>query len=63
MISGLRRLQARFHFELVVVDVDGDPELERQHGAKVPVLMHGERELCHYGLDTVSVTAYLSNIR
>ena len=63
MISGLRRLQARFHFELAIVDVDSDPELQRRHGEKVPVLMHGERELCHAALEPVSVTAYLENFR
>ena len=63
MIEALRALQGLVHFDITVVDVDADPELERRHGMKVPVLMHGERELCHYRLDTAAVTAYLSEIR
>ena len=63
MIEALRGLQGLFQFKLAVVDVDADPELERRHGDKVPVLMHGERELCHFRLDPAAVTAYLSKIR
>ena len=63
MIEALHSLQGLMHFEVAVVDVDSDPELERRHGEKVPVLMHGERELCHYRLDTAAVTAFLKKIR
>ena len=63
MIEALRGLQGLVRFEIAIVDVDADPELERRHGDKVPVLMHGERELCHYRFETTVVTAYLSKIR
>jgi len=63
MIGALRRLQGLERFEIAVVDVDADPEFERRHGEKVPVLMHGKQELCHYRLETAKVTAYLSKIR
>lgn len=63
MIEALRGLQGLFAFQLAVVDVDSDPALGRRHGEKVPVLMHGERELCHFRLDSAAVTAYLSKIR
>lgn len=62
MIAGLQALQARHRFELRVEDVDSTPELERRYGELVPVLMHGERELCHYHLDAAAVTAYLAQI-
>jgi glutaredoxin len=62
MISGLRALQARHRFELAVVDVDPDPELEARFGEDVPVLLHGERELCRHRLDLAGVTDYLSGI-
>ena len=48
MIAALRNLQGRFAFEIRVVDVDSDASLERRFGELVPVLMHGDRELCHY---------------
>jgi thioredoxin reductase (NADPH) len=63
MIEALRGLQGLFPFEVVVVDVDSDPELEGRYGEKVPVLAHGDRELCHYRLEAAAVTAYLKKIR
>jgi hypothetical protein len=63
MIEALRALQGLFHFEIAVIDVDADPELERRHGNKVPVLMHDGCELCHYRIEPAIVTAYLSKIR
>ena len=63
MIEALRGLQGFFHFEIAITDVDADPELARRHGGKVPVLMHGGHELCHYHLDSTIVTAYLSKFR
>jgi len=63
MLAGLQELQARRPFELEVVDIDTRPALELRFGEIVPVLMHGERELCHYRLDAATVTDYLLNFR
>jgi hypothetical protein len=63
MIAALRTLQGHFAFELKVVDVDSDAALESALGEKVPVLMHGDQELCHYFLNEPVVTAFLSNLR
>lgn len=63
MIEALRALQGLFLFEIAVIDVDTDPELERRHGEKVPVLTHGGHELCHYRIEPAVVTAYLYKIR
>ncbi len=63
MLAGLQALQARQPFELTVIDVDSSPDLERRHGERVPVLMHGGRELCHYRLDAAAVTEYLRDFR
>ncbi len=63
MLAGLQAMQARLPFEVTVVDVDSDPVLEQRYGERVPVLLHGERELCHYHLDTPAVTDYLLNFR
>ena len=62
LIAGLRTLQARFPFDLTVVDIDRDAALHTRYGEDVPVLMHGERELCRHALDSSLVTDYLSKI-
>jgi hypothetical protein len=63
MMAALQVLQGRFAFKLLWVDVDSDSILESRLGDKVPVLMHDNRELCHYFLDEPVVTAYLLNLR
>jgi hypothetical protein len=63
MMAALQVLQGRFAFKLLWVDVDSDSILESRLGDKVPVLMHDDRELCHYFLDEPVVTAYLLNLR
>ena len=42
------------------IDVDRDPALEARWGTSVPVLLAGERELCHYRLDPAALAAYLA---
>ena len=42
-----------------LIDVDADPTLEARWGDKVPVLLSGEEELCHYRLDAVVVSRWL----
>ena len=59
MAAALAPLRAEFGFGLCVVDVDADEALEKRYGELVPVLMHGETELCHYFLDPVAVRSYL----
>jgi thiol-disulfide isomerase/thioredoxin len=63
MIAALQPLRSRFRFTLHIVDVDSDPRLEERYGEKVPVLMAGDSELCHYFLDLPAVTAVLAKIR
>jgi thioredoxin reductase (NADPH) len=60
MVAALRILQGRFAFELDVVDVDRHPELEARWGEKVPVLLEGESEICHYHLDAAALEARLA---
>lgn len=63
MLAGLQALQTRLPFAVTVIDVDSDPALEQRYGERVPVLLHGERELCHYHLNSAAVTDYLLNFR
>ena len=43
-----------------VIKINGDPELEQRYGARVPVLVAGDRELCHIRLDRQSVRNFLN---
>lgn len=63
MIAGLLGMQCGGNFELDVVDIDGEPGLERRYGDAVPVLACAGRELCRHFLDRAAVTAFLAEIR
>ena len=62
MIAGLRKLQARFRFEVDVVDVDRDAALAQRYGEDVPVLVADGRELCRHHLAGTQVTDYLARL-
>ena len=56
-------LAAEFNAVVTVVDVDAYPALEAKYDEMVPVLLHGETELCHYFLDEAKTREYLAEIR
>ncbi|MBL8478260.1 MAG: glutaredoxin family protein, partial [Sterolibacteriaceae bacterium] len=63
-LEALRGEAGVTHFEIEVIDIDTDPELEAKYNELVPVLVDGEgRELCHYFLDAAKVREYLGAIR
>lgn len=62
MRAALRPLEAEFGVAVAWVDVDSEAALEARFGERVPVLAHGERELCHYFLDETAVRAYLAQL-
>ena len=61
--AALAPIAAEFGIDVEVLDVDADEALEAKWGELVPVLLHGETELCHYFLDVAKVRDYLSQIR
>ena len=63
MIAALEQLRGRYDFDIEPVDIDRHPELEDKWGDKVPVLLDGERELCHYFLDVDVVDARLARMK
>ncbi len=52
MIAALQEMQVRSPqpFDVDIVDIDQHPALEIQWGDKVPVLLDGDTEICHYFL-------------
>ena len=63
MEVALQPILAHFGAVVQIVDVDADPQLEARYDELVPVLLHGDNELCHYFLDEPKVREYLSGIR
>lgn len=63
MEVALKPLVEEFGAMVRVVDVDADPALEAKYDELVPVLLHGETELCHYFLDEPKTREYLAGIR
>ena len=50
IIEGVRR---RFSFNLNVVNVESDPELEKRHGEHIPVVFINGDEAFRYHVDAV----------
>ncbi len=63
MLRHLVSLRAELGFELQQRDVDAEAGLAARFGHLVPVLMAGERELCHYYLDEAGLRQYLLSVR
>jgi Glutaredoxin-like domain (DUF836) len=63
MLAALKQFQGRYDFEIEVVDVDRIPRLEQRWGDKVPVLLDGDLEVCHYYLDNDAVDARLARMK
>jgi Glutaredoxin-like domain (DUF836) len=61
LIAALENFRAahQLPFEIEVVDVDQRTELESQWGDKVPVLLQGADEICHYFFDEVKLRLHL----
>ena len=59
LLAQLQQLKSEYSFEFQTIDVDSHPELVKQHGTKVPIVMFGDREICHYFLDQASLIEIL----
>lgn len=42
-----------------IVDIDGDPALERRYGGRIPVLAEGRTEISDYPLDRDALEQHL----
>ena len=60
MREGLRTLEVARELAIDEIDVDTDAALEARWGDLVPVLLAGDRELCHYHLDHAAVARHLT---
>ena len=51
MELALRECESELDFETRRVPIDNNKVLEEAYGTKVPVLVCGDEEICHYFLD------------
>ncbi len=51
----------RRRYTLKVVDIDTNPHLAERYGTRVPVLMHGEIELCVSHFNEQSLNEFVSS--
>ena len=63
LLAALKQFQGRYRFDIEVVDVDRHPALEEKWGDKVPVLLDGDLEVCHYYLDFDAVESRLARMK
>ncbi|MDK4680374.1 glutaredoxin family protein [Kingella negevensis] len=63
MQNALLPFQKQYGFELEIVEIDDFPELEQKYNELVPVLLHGETEICHWHLDETGLHQYLMNLQ
>ncbi len=63
MEEALLPLLEEFGVAVKIIDVDTDSVLEARFDELVPVLLHGDTELCHYFLDEAKIREYLAGIR
>lgn len=60
--AALAPLAAELGCEVEVLDVDADPALEARWDEWVPVVLHGDVELCHYHLDEAAIRRHLAGL-
>jgi len=60
MRDALADLAGELQFSLETRDIDSNPTWHEQYGLKIPVLMAGEIEICHFHLDPVALRTHFS---
>lgn len=59
MLHQLQPYQQAFGFDVAIVEIDDFPDLSLKYNELVPVLLHGEHEICHWHFDETALRAYL----
>lgn len=63
MLQAISEIDWGVPIEVRYVDIDGEPALADKYNDTVPVLMHGDSELCRVRLNVETVLAHLKQIR
>ncbi len=59
MLDELQVFKQQYGFGLDIIPIDDFPEWEALYDEKVPVLLHGQNEICYWHLDKAALTAFL----
>lgn len=62
MQAQLAPLQQNYGFSLNIVDIDTDSYLKLRYSERIPVLVAGDRELCHFFLNEEILLAYFKSL-
>ena len=62
LLQQMQILKDSHIFEYFTVDVDADPRIRQQYAALVPVVVLGDRQICHYFLDQAALLQALADI-
>ncbi len=62
LCDDMAQMLAAHGVEVDIIDVDTDPALCDRYGAGVPVLCHGDTEICRYHLDMARLQAHLATL-
>jgi len=60
MREALEDLRKDYEFSLEFRDIDSKPEWHDKYALKIPVLISGNHEICHYYLDMVAFRKHFS---
>nr|WP_284155493.1 glutaredoxin family protein [Sulfuricystis multivorans] len=60
MLAVLEDFRSEHGCAIEVRNIDDDPAWRDRFGSRIPVLMLGETEICHFFLDLVALRAALS---
>jgi len=61
LLAQLQLLRQTHPFDFITIDVDSDARLKEQYGSLVPLVMHGDVQICHYFLDQVALLRALGS--
>ena len=60
MRDALEDLQGELRYTLEFRDIDSNKDWRDKYGLKIPVLVSGDTEICHFQLDPVALRAHFS---
>ena len=58
----LDNFMSNYQYSCHSIDVDNDPVLQQRYGARIPVLVQGNQELCEAKLDKTTLLQHLESI-